>query len=160
MLCSEMRGTWLESHFRRQIRMFWFGLLWISLCVILIIVTFGIGPLVTWLPMIALGALVPVPDHARLGRPHRWSAHVCVNCLPVIKRMQRHSAPLSPRTEVLDGRWKFSKAQPVNRAGARDRGEESRSTCDHDSRSRPSLWFAAYRILPLQPLEPGKVVVA
>ena len=25
---SEARGTWLESHFRWQIRTFWFGLLW------------------------------------------------------------------------------------------------------------------------------------
>jgi uncharacterized membrane protein len=25
---SEVRGTWLESHFRWQIRTFWFGLLW------------------------------------------------------------------------------------------------------------------------------------
>jgi len=24
----EVRGTWLESHFRWQIRTFWFGLLW------------------------------------------------------------------------------------------------------------------------------------
>jgi uncharacterized membrane protein len=24
---SEARGTWLESHFRRQIRTFWYGLL-------------------------------------------------------------------------------------------------------------------------------------
>lgn len=25
---DEVRGTWLESHFRWQIRTFWFGLLW------------------------------------------------------------------------------------------------------------------------------------
>ncbi len=29
---SEARGTWLESHFRWQIRTFWFGLLWVTLC--------------------------------------------------------------------------------------------------------------------------------
>ena len=29
---GEARGTWLESHFRWQIRTFWFGLLWVSLC--------------------------------------------------------------------------------------------------------------------------------
>jgi len=52
---GEARGTWLESHFRWQIRTFWFGLLWISLCVVFIIATFGIGLLVTWLPMIVLG---------------------------------------------------------------------------------------------------------
>jgi uncharacterized membrane protein len=29
---SEVRGTWLETHFRWQIRTFWFGLLWVTLC--------------------------------------------------------------------------------------------------------------------------------
>lgn len=48
---SEARGTWLESHFRWQIRTFWFGFLWISLCVIFIVLTFGIGILVAWLPI-------------------------------------------------------------------------------------------------------------
>src|SRR3989344_6624866 len=28
---DDARGTWLESHFRWQIRTFWFGLLWLSL---------------------------------------------------------------------------------------------------------------------------------
>lgn len=28
---DDVRGTWLESHFRWQIRTFWFGLLWFSL---------------------------------------------------------------------------------------------------------------------------------
>ena len=27
---SDVRGTWLESHFRWQIRTFWYGLLWVS----------------------------------------------------------------------------------------------------------------------------------
>ena len=48
---GDVRGTWLESHFRWQIRTFWFGLLWISLCVAFIIMTFGLGLLVAWLPM-------------------------------------------------------------------------------------------------------------
>src|SRR5262245_13348331 len=39
---SEARGTWLESHFRWQIRTFWFGLLWVSLCVFFVVVTLGI----------------------------------------------------------------------------------------------------------------------
>ena len=30
---GEARGTWVDSHFRWQIRTFWFGLLWISMCV-------------------------------------------------------------------------------------------------------------------------------
>ena len=51
----EARGTWLESHFRWQIRTFWFGLLWIALCVAFIVVTFGIGILVAWLPMVLVG---------------------------------------------------------------------------------------------------------
>jgi len=31
---SEARGTWLESHFRWQIRTFWFALLWVILVAI------------------------------------------------------------------------------------------------------------------------------
>ena len=52
---SDARGTWLESHFRWQIRTFWFGLFWISLCVVFIIATLGIGILVAWLPMSLVG---------------------------------------------------------------------------------------------------------
>jgi uncharacterized membrane protein len=48
---SEVRGTWLESHFRWQIRTFWYGLLWVSLCIIFVVMTFGIGLLVVWLPI-------------------------------------------------------------------------------------------------------------
>jgi len=49
---SEVRGTWLETHFRWQIRTFWFGLLWISLCFLFIVGTLGIGIIVAWLPML------------------------------------------------------------------------------------------------------------
>ncbi|HMS85730.1 MAG TPA: hypothetical protein PKD12_18965 [Nitrospira sp.] len=52
---SEVRGTWLDSHFRWQIRTFWFGLLWISLCGIFIITTFGIGLLFVWVPITLVG---------------------------------------------------------------------------------------------------------
>jgi len=52
---SDVRGTWLESHFRWQIRTFWYGLLWISLCIIFIILTFGIGILIAWLPISIVG---------------------------------------------------------------------------------------------------------
>jgi uncharacterized membrane protein len=52
---SEVRGTWLESHFRWQIRTFWFGLLWISLCGASIIATLGIGLLFVWLPITLVG---------------------------------------------------------------------------------------------------------
>jgi uncharacterized membrane protein len=52
---SEARGTWLESHFRWQIRTFWFGLLWMSLCGAFIIATLGIGLLFVWLPIMLVG---------------------------------------------------------------------------------------------------------
>src|SRR5205809_653061 len=48
---SAARGTWLESHFRWQIRTFWFGLLWIALCVFFVLVTLGIGILIAWIPI-------------------------------------------------------------------------------------------------------------
>jgi uncharacterized membrane protein len=48
---SEVRGTWLESHFRWQIRTFWFGLLWIALCFLFVFMTLGIGWFVVWIPM-------------------------------------------------------------------------------------------------------------
>ena len=36
---GDVSGTWLESHFRWQIRTFWYGLLWVSLCVLFVIFT-------------------------------------------------------------------------------------------------------------------------
>ena len=51
---NEARGTWLDSHFRWQIRTFWFGLLWIALCWLFIIGTLGIGIIVAWIPMVAV----------------------------------------------------------------------------------------------------------
>jgi uncharacterized membrane protein len=48
---GEAEGTWLASHFRWQIRTFWFGLLWVSLCLLFIVVTLGVGILVAWLPL-------------------------------------------------------------------------------------------------------------
>jgi len=52
---SEARGTWLESHFRWQIRTFWFGLLWVALCGVFIMATLGIGLLIAWLPLAVVG---------------------------------------------------------------------------------------------------------
>ena len=52
---SDVRGTWLESHFRWQIRTFWFGLLWVSICLLFVIFTLGIGILIVWLPIILVG---------------------------------------------------------------------------------------------------------
>jgi uncharacterized membrane protein len=65
---GEVRGTWIESHFRWQIRTFWFGLLWVSLCVLFIVVTLGIGLLIAWLPL----GLVSVWFVYRIARG--WSA--------------------------------------------------------------------------------------
>ena len=48
---SEVRGTWLDSHFQWQIRTFWYGVLWVGLCVAFIVLTFGIGILVAWIPL-------------------------------------------------------------------------------------------------------------
>lgn len=39
---SDMQGTWLESHFRWQIRTFWFGLLWGFIGAILTMVYIGV----------------------------------------------------------------------------------------------------------------------
>jgi len=54
---ADVRGTWLESHFRWQIRTFWFALLWallvglVSLPLTLVVIGFG-----TWaLGMFVLG---------------------------------------------------------------------------------------------------------
>jgi uncharacterized membrane protein len=52
---SEVRGTWLASHFRWQIRTFWFGLLWVVLCAIFVVATLGLGLLIAWLPLALVG---------------------------------------------------------------------------------------------------------
>jgi uncharacterized membrane protein len=48
---SEATGTWLESHFRWQIRTFWFGLLWVAICAFFVLMTFGLGVFIVWLPL-------------------------------------------------------------------------------------------------------------
>jgi uncharacterized membrane protein len=48
---GDVRGTWLDSHFRWQIRTFWFGLLWVGLCALFVLGTFGIGIIIAWLPL-------------------------------------------------------------------------------------------------------------
>jgi uncharacterized membrane protein len=48
---GEARGSWLESHFRWQIRTFWFGLLWVVLCGLLVVLTLGVGVVIVWLPL-------------------------------------------------------------------------------------------------------------
>jgi uncharacterized membrane protein len=39
---SEVRGTWLDSHFSWQIRTFWFALLWVLVAAILFVTLIGI----------------------------------------------------------------------------------------------------------------------
>lgn len=47
---SEVRGTWLDSHFSWQIRTFWFALLWLTLGAVLFITVVGIPfAIVLWL---------------------------------------------------------------------------------------------------------------
>ena len=48
---GDVRGTWLETHFRWQIRTFWFGLLWVALCGLFVLLTIGFGLLVVWIPL-------------------------------------------------------------------------------------------------------------
>jgi len=51
---DEVRGTWLESHFRWQIRTFWFALLWIVVSVLLFVTIIGIPFAV---PLMAIAGL-------------------------------------------------------------------------------------------------------
>ncbi|WP_199221466.1 hypothetical protein [Desulfonatronum sp. SC1] len=39
---NDVRGTWIESHFRWQIRTFWFSLLWFTLGFVLVIIGLGV----------------------------------------------------------------------------------------------------------------------
>src|SRR5688572_25468835 len=48
---GDVAGSWLDSHFRWQIRTFWFGLLWVGLCILFTILTLGLGVLIVWLPL-------------------------------------------------------------------------------------------------------------
>jgi uncharacterized membrane protein len=51
----EVRGTWLWSHFRWQIRTFWFGMLWVMLCAVFVVATLGLGLLIAAVPLMILG---------------------------------------------------------------------------------------------------------
>jgi uncharacterized membrane protein len=51
-----VRGTYLESHFRWQIRTFWFALLWLGVGTILVITVIGI-PL-AWILVVIIGLWV------------------------------------------------------------------------------------------------------
>jgi len=48
---AETRGSWLESHFRWQIRTFWYALLWVavtSICAAPLLIV-GIGIVIVWI---------------------------------------------------------------------------------------------------------------
>jgi uncharacterized membrane protein len=57
---AEARGTWLESHFRWQIRTFWFALLWIGLAFLVAapLTLVLVGILVAAAGLLAVGAWV------------------------------------------------------------------------------------------------------
>lgn len=48
---SQVRGTWLDSHFSWQIRTFWYGFLWLAICGLFVLFTFFLGLLVVWIPL-------------------------------------------------------------------------------------------------------------
>lgn len=53
---AEVRGTWLESHFRWQIRTFWFAVLWVGVILLLAISVLGL-PL-AWVTVLVVGLWV------------------------------------------------------------------------------------------------------
>ena len=53
---SEVRGTYLESHFRWQIRTFWFAALWVVIAVGLFVTVIGIP--FAWLIVVVTGVWV------------------------------------------------------------------------------------------------------
>ena len=53
---GEVRGTWLDSHYRWQIRTFWFTFLWLLVYGLLIVTIIGIP--FAWLLIVMLGLWV------------------------------------------------------------------------------------------------------
>ena len=53
---GDVRSTYLESHFRWQIRTFWFALLWVAVAFLLAITIIGIP--FAWLLVVAMGVWV------------------------------------------------------------------------------------------------------
>ena len=39
---TAVRGTWLESHFRWQIRTFWFAVMWVAVAVLMVLTVIGV----------------------------------------------------------------------------------------------------------------------
>jgi uncharacterized membrane protein len=53
---DDVRGTWLASHFRWQIRTFWFAVLWVLIAALLFVTVIGIP--VAWVLALAIGLWV------------------------------------------------------------------------------------------------------
>lgn len=53
---NDTRGTYLESHFRWQIRTFWYGLLWLVIASVLLVTVIGI-PL-AWIMVVLTGVWI------------------------------------------------------------------------------------------------------
>jgi uncharacterized membrane protein len=74
---GDAAGSWVDSHFRWQIRTFWFGLLWVVLCGLFVLATFGLGLFIVWVPLILLTAWFIY----RIGRG--WMALVDGRAVPL-----------------------------------------------------------------------------
>lgn len=74
---SDTAGTWVESHFRWQIRTFWFGAFWVGLCLLFVFLTFGFGMIIAWLPL----AILTVWFVYRIGRG--WMALTDARPMPL-----------------------------------------------------------------------------
>ncbi len=57
---SEVRGTWLESHFRWQLRTFWFALLWLVVGLLFALTLIGIPLAVVLFALVGLWVLYRV----------------------------------------------------------------------------------------------------
>ena len=53
---ADVRGTYLESHFRWQIRTFWYALLWVVIAMLLVVTIIGIP--FAWLIIVVTGLWV------------------------------------------------------------------------------------------------------
>lgn len=75
MNMGEVRGTWLESHFRWQLRTFWYALLWVVVSMLLAFTLIGIPAAI----ILALGAGIWVLYRLVRG----WSALAAERPMPM-----------------------------------------------------------------------------
>jgi uncharacterized membrane protein len=78
---SDVRGTWLESHFSWQIRTFWYAILWALVCGLLVITLIGIP--FAWLMAVVVGIWVLY----RIVRG--WTTLAEARPMPLAEPMQR-----------------------------------------------------------------------